>query len=148
MSYLIDRFSEPTSKAALIAAISVTAAALASSHADFAVLAGVWVMAIVGVFTKEGDKTADLIKALSDGASKVAPIIFATVLCLTSSACAPVTKELDKLTNTSLQDRCQLYFSGALAASELATIFPEVGTGAAVTVDIIRTICSPAPHGS
>ena len=64
------------------------------------------------------------------------------------TACAPVTAEVDRLTGTSLADRCRVYLAGDVTVNLLATAFPELAGPAAADDALIKVMCAqPATGG-
>ncbi|CAK0778688.1 exported hypothetical protein [uncultured Gammaproteobacteria bacterium] len=64
------------------------------------------------------------------------------------AACAPVTAEVDRLTGTTLADRCRVYLAGDVTASVLATAFPELAGPVAADDAVIKVLCAqPAVGG-
>ncbi len=76
-----------------------------------------------------------------------AALLLAVVLAGTVTACAPVTAQIDRLTGTSLADRCKLYRAGDVTASVLATSFPELSGLAAVDDAAVKALCE-TPAGA
>ena len=62
-------------------------------------------------------------------------------------ACAPLSAKVDKITGTSLTDRCEVYRAGETAADALAASFPELAGLAAVDDAAVKTLCDQ-PSGA
>jgi len=61
-------------------------------------------------------------------------------------ACVPLSAKIDKVTGTSLADRCEVYRAGDTAANALAASFPELAGLAAVDDAAVKALCGqPAP---
>ena len=83
--------------------------------------------------------------ALPPGAAPAA-VLLAVMIgfgCLT--ACAPLTAQIDKVTGSTLTERCRIYQAGDLTANALALSFPELGALAAIDDAAVKALCaSPA----
>ena len=77
-----------------------------------------------------------------------AAVLLAVMLgfgCL--SACAPLSAKVDKITGTTLDQRCELYRAGDTAANALAASFPELEGLAAVDDAAVKALCKE-PSGA
>ena len=62
-------------------------------------------------------------------------------------ACAPLSAKIDQATGTTLDQRCQIYLSGDVAANALAASFPELAGLAAVDDAAVKVLCKQ-PSGA
>ncbi len=62
-------------------------------------------------------------------------------------ACAPLSAKIDQATGTTLDQRCQIYLSGDVAANALAASFPELAGLAAVDDVAVKVLCKQ-PSGA
>ncbi|MEI7606241.1 MAG: hypothetical protein WCJ64_02535 [Rhodospirillaceae bacterium] len=62
-------------------------------------------------------------------------------------ACAPLSAKVDKITGTTLEQRCEVYRAGETAADALAASFPELTGLAAVDDAAVKALCDQ-PSGA
>ncbi len=62
-------------------------------------------------------------------------------------ACAPLSAKIDKVTGTTLEERCRLYLAGDQTVNVLAASFPELAGLAAVDDAAVKTLCKQ-PSGA
>ena len=62
-------------------------------------------------------------------------------------ACAPLSAKIDQATGTTLDQRCEVYRAGDVAANALAASFPELAGLAAVDDAAVKTLCKQ-PSGA
>jgi hypothetical protein len=73
-------------------------------------------------------------------------LLVCLVCTVALAACAPLTKEGNKVTSTTLAERCAAYQAGEVAADALATAFPELAGAAALDDAAVTALCHSVSH--
>ena len=153
------------SQAAAVFNLSGLAQVSTTLHDAVQFIAGNWGFATNTVKVVETYRTAGPAAALAelaalaapaaskDGGGSVPPGAAAALLLAVGLgagglvACAPLSAEVDKITGTTLEQRCEVYRAGETAADALAASFPELAGLAAVDDAAVKALCKE-PSGA
>lgn len=72
-------------------------------------------------------------------------LVGAVFLAALLSACSSLTPEINKLTGTTLAERCDAYQAGEIGADLAADAFPELDPLAALDTAAVTKLCATAP---
>ena len=152
------------SQAAAVFNLAGLAQVSTTLHDAVQFIAGNWGFATNTVKVVETYRTAGPAAALTelatlagsaapkDGGGPVPPGAAALLLAVALGvgglvACAPLSAKVDKITGTSLTDRCEVYRAGETAADALAASFPELAGLAAIDDAAVKALCEQ-PSGA